>query len=150
MTFGTFDAYRVAQKAPRMPQTMYAFLLVNPTELFKTYELNKFSFKHVMEHVIRTPHKCHNFFSRKVVASLKVPSGGTKLQGSLGHLKIARHPVIVKQKKKGVCVVGIKCSREEEKTSLPLSLFFAAAYPIHHGREKWKSFEKREKKNCQI
>ena len=37
---------------------------------------NKFSFKHVTEHVIRTPHKSHNFFRKFVtLVSLKVPSG---------------------------------------------------------------------------
>ncbi len=30
---------------------------------FWTYECNKFGFKHVMKHVIRIPHKRHNFFS---------------------------------------------------------------------------------------
>ena len=34
------------------------------------------SFKHAMEHVIKIPHKCHNFFHKLVMlVSLKVPSG---------------------------------------------------------------------------
>ena len=38
---------------------------LDPTGLLNIRGYNKFSFKHAMEHVMRIPHKCHNFsFSR--------------------------------------------------------------------------------------
>ncbi len=39
-----------------------AFFLPTSRRDFLTYESNKFSFKHVMKHVIRIPHKCHIYF----------------------------------------------------------------------------------------
>ncbi len=49
----------------------------DPDGTFKTYDRNKLSFEHVMQRVIRIPHKCDNFCFSKFVklVSLKVPSG---------------------------------------------------------------------------
>ncbi len=47
---------------------------MHPTGLLNLRAQNKLSFKHVMEHVVRIPHKCHNFFFVTLV-SLKVSSG---------------------------------------------------------------------------
>ncbi len=47
-----------------------------PDGTFKTYERNKFSFKHVAEHVIRIPRKRRIFFRNLLrFVSLEVPSG---------------------------------------------------------------------------
>ncbi len=48
----------------------------HPHGTFKLcYDRNEFSFKHVMEHVIRIPNKCHIFCYFVTLASLKVPLG---------------------------------------------------------------------------
>ncbi len=47
-----------------------------PDGTFQTHERNKFSFKRVVKHVIRIPHKCQIFLHHFVMlVSLKVPSG---------------------------------------------------------------------------
>ncbi len=49
-----------------------------PDGSFKLASATKFSFERVAEHVIRTPHKCHNFFVCEFVA-LASPDGTFKL-----------------------------------------------------------------------
>ena len=47
-----------------------------PDGTFKLCERNKFGFKHVMEHVIRMPRKCHNFIGKFLtLAKSKSPVG---------------------------------------------------------------------------
>ena len=48
----------------------------HPGGTFKLMSVAKFSFKHVMEHAIKIPCKCHNFFYKfAMLVSLRVPSG---------------------------------------------------------------------------
>ncbi len=47
-------------------------------------ERNKFSFKHVMEHIIRIPHECHNFIHKTCYACKIKSLVGNRKEGKKG------------------------------------------------------------------